>query len=216
MGIVFGDRREGRGIRQVKTNLSLGGNDLALTNTLCGSCHRQRFLQVLAENDILDEHALNLDTPTSGDLLDDLSNGLGDLLTALNDILQDASTNDVAQGSLSALDKGLADVGDAEGGLVRADDVVIDDRGQVQGDIVLCHADLLRNLDDLDLDVDLDDALGQRVDLDQTGVDGLVETAELGDEANVALVDVLVGVGAANAAWHGAEGTNDGSQAVDC
>lgn len=173
-------------------------------------------MQLLAENDILDEHALDLDAPAGGNLLDDLANGLGDLLATLDDILQDAGTDDVAQGGLGALDEGLADISNAEGGLVRADDVVVDDGGQVQGDVVLGHADLLGHLDNLDLDVDLDDALRQRVDLDQAWVDGLVEAAELGDEADVALVDVLVGVGAADAAWDGAEGTNQGAQAVDC
>jgi hypothetical protein len=51
------------------------------------------------------------------------------------------------------------------------------------------------DLDDLDLDVDLDEGFGERVDLDESGVDGAGEAAEFGDEADVALRDGLVGVG---------------------
>lgn len=105
---------------------------------------------------------------------------MGDLLAALDDILQYTRADDVAEGGLGALDEGLADVADAEGGFVRGGDVVVDDGCEVQGDVVLGHADLLWHLDDLDLDVYLDEFLGQRVDLDETGVDGAVEAAEFG------------------------------------
>lgn len=57
--------------------------------------------------------------------------------------------------------------------------------------------------DDLDLDVDLDQPFGEGVDLHETGVDGAVEAAELGDEADVALADWFVGVRAADATWDG-------------
>lgn len=169
----------------------------------------------MAEDNILDEHRLDLNTPTGRDILDDLANALGDLLTALNHVLQDTGTDDVAQGGLGTLDQGLADVGDSEGGLVRADDVVVDDAGEVEVDIVLGHAHLLGDLDDLDLDVDLDKALGQGVDLNQAGVDCLVELAELGDQADVTLADILIGVGAADAARDRAEGSHAGAEGVD-
>ena len=112
------------------------------------------------------------------------------------------------ESGLRALDEGLADVADAKRGLVRRYDVVIDDRGQVERDIILGHAHLTRHLHNLDLDVDLDEALGQRVDLDQARVDGAHEAAEFGDQADVPLGDGLVGVGAADAAGDGAEETN--------
>merc|ERR1711937_327038 len=93
--------------------------------------------------------------------------------------------------------------------------VVVDDRGQAQGDVVLGHADLLGDLCDLDLDIDLDQTLGEGVDLDEAGIDGLVESTKLGDETDVALVDALVWVGADDAAGDGAQGTNDGAKGVD-
>lgn len=169
----------------------------------------------MAEDNVLDEHALHLNTPAGGNVLDDLAYALGDLLTALNDILQNACADDVAQGSLSTLDQGLADVGNAKSGLVRADNVVVDDAGEVEVDVVLGHADLLGDFDNLDLDIDLDQALRQGVDLDQTGVDCLVEFAELRDEADITLANVLVRVGAADAARNGARGSHAGTKSVD-
>lgn len=129
--------------------------------------------------------------------------------------MEDAGADDVAQGGLGALDEGLADVGDAEGSLVGRDDVVVDDAGKVEVDVVLGHANLLGDLDDLDLDVDLDQALGEGVDLDETRVNGLVELAKLGDKADVALVDVLIRVGAANAAGDGSQGPDASTEGVD-
>lgn len=70
------------------------------------------------------------------------------------------------------------------------------------------HANLLRYLHDLDLDIDLYELFGERVDLDKTRVDGASETTELGDETNITLVDRLVGVRAAKAAGNGTESTN--------
>lgn len=197
------------------TNLSLGSDNLALTNPLALGGHGQRLLQLLAENDILDEHALDLYTPPGGNVLDDLANGLRELFPTLNHVLEDSCAHDVTQCSLGPLDQGLADVGDSKGGLVRADNVVVDYRRQVERDVVLGHADLLRDLDDLDLDVDLDQALGEGVDLDQARVDSLVEFAKLGDQADIALVHVLVRVRADDAAWDGTQGSNKGTKAVD-
>lgn len=54
---------------------------------------------------------------------------------------------------------------------------------------------------DLNLDVDLNELLGQGIDLDETWVDGAVEATEFGDQTDVSLADRLVGVGADNAAW---------------
>ena len=68
---------------------------------------------------------------------------------------------------------------------------------------------------DLDLDVDLDETLAEGVHLYETRVDGLVELAELGDEADVALVDVLVRVRADDAAGDGAERADDGAHGID-
>lgn len=122
----------------------------------------------------------------------------------------------MAESGLGALNEGLADVGDAEGGLMGADDVVVDDRGEVEGDVVLGHADLLGDLDDLNLDVDLDEALRKRVDLDEARIDGLVEPAKLGDKTDITLVHVLIGVWTADAAGNCADGANNGAEAVDC
>ena len=54
------------------------------------------------------------------------------------------------------------------------------------------HANLLRHLHNLNLDIDLYERFGERVDLDETRVDGASETTELGDETNVTLLDGFV------------------------
>ena len=48
----------------------------------------------------------------------------------------------------------------------------------------------------LDLDIDLDQLLGQRVDLHETRVHCAIEAAEFGDQPDITLADWLVGVGA--------------------
>ena len=77
------------------------------------------------------------------------------------------------------------------------------------------HANLLRHLHNLNLDIDLYERFGERVDLDETRVDGASETTELGDETNVTLLDGLVWVRAANAARDRTESTDGGTQSVD-
>ena len=100
----------------------------------------------------------------------------------------------MAQGRLRTLDKRLADVGDAKGGLVRRVDAVVDDGCQLQAHVVARHADLLGHLDYLDLDVYLDQGFAQWVDAHETWVDGAAEAAEARYESHVTLLDGLVSV----------------------
>lgn len=176
-------RRRGQDIGSLahqlgRFDLSAGGDNLALTNSLGLSSHRERILQIVAEDNVLDEHGLNLDTPARSDFLDDLGRRLGDFFAALDDILQDAGTDDVAQGGLGALDESLLHVGDAKGGDVWGGDLVVDDGGQIEGDVILGHADLAGDFDDLDLHVDREEVLAEWVDLDQTGVDRAFEAID--------------------------------------
>ena len=66
--------------------------------------------------------------------------------------------------------------------------------------ITFGHANLLRDLNNLNLDIDLNERFGERVDLDKTRVDGTSETSKLGDETDVTLLDRLVWIRAADAA----------------
>lgn len=86
--------------------------------------------------------------------------------------------------------------------------MIVDDGSQAQSNIVLGHAGLLRHLCNLDLDVDLKEPLAEGVDLDQAGIDCLVETTELGDETDLTLVDVLVRIGTDDAARNSAQSSN--------
>lgn len=123
-----------------------GGDDLGFTDTLALGGHGERVLEVIGEDDVLDEHAFDLDAPSCGDFFDYFSDGLGDLLAALDDVLEDAGADDVAEGRLCALYEGLSDVADAECGFVGGRDVVVDDGGEVQGYVVFGHADLAGDL----------------------------------------------------------------------
>ena len=57
-----------------------------------------------------------------------------------------------------------------------------------------------RRTNDLYLDIDLNQFLGQRVDFNETGVNGTIESTELGHETNVPLVDGFVRIRADAAA----------------
>ena len=77
------------------------------------------------------------------------------------------------------------------------------------------HANLLRHLHNLNLDIDLHERFGERVDLDETRVDGASETTELGNKTNVTLLDWFVWVGATDTAGNCTQSTNGRTQGVD-
>jgi hypothetical protein len=60
----------------------------------------------------------------------------------------------------------------------------------------------------LDLDIDLDELLGQWVDLHETGIHSSCESPELGDQTHVSLTDWLVRIGTDDTARNGAECSN--------
>lgn len=119
-----------------RLDFGAGRDDLGFSCALALCGHGERILQVLAEDDVLDQHALDLRAPAGSGLFDDLADRLRNLLAALDNILKHAGTDDVAEGGLGALDESLADVGNAEGGLVWGGDVVVNDRCELQVDIV--------------------------------------------------------------------------------
>jgi hypothetical protein len=61
----------------------------------------------------------------------------------------------------------------------------------------------------------LDQFLGKRVNLDETGVDGAVESTEFRHETDVSLTDGFVGVGAEYTAGDGAAESDAGTEVVD-
>lgn len=87
----------------------------------------------------------------------------------------------MAQRGLRTLNEGLTDVADAKSGLVGRGDAVVYDGRQIQCDVVLGHAYLLRDLDDLDLDVHLHELLRKRVHVDETWIDSASKASKLGD-----------------------------------
>ena len=73
-----------------------------------------------------------------------------------------------------------------------------------------------RRTNDLDLHIDLNQPLGQRVDLHETWVHCAIEAAEFGDQPDVTLADWLVWVGAEDAEGDGAAETDACTEGVDC
>lgn len=67
----------------------------------------------------------------------------------------------------------------------------------------------------LDLDIDLDETFGERVDLDKTWIDCAVETTELGDQTDITLRDRLVRVGTEDTAGNSSHGSNARTEGVD-
>ena len=172
-------------------------------------------MEFLAEDNVFDEHRLDFDAPAQGCLLNDLPDRVGNFFTTLDHILENAGTDNMAERSLCSLDQSLANVADAKGRFVGRCDAVVNDRRQRERDIVLGHADLLGHLDNLDLNVDLHKLLGERVDVDETRVDGACKTTKLGNKTYVALADGLVWVGTDDAAWNSAEGAHAAAEGVD-
>ena len=126
--------------------LGARGDDFALSDTLSLRSHAEGVLQLVGEDDVFDEHAFNLYAPAGCNVFDDFANRLSDLFAALDDVLENTSADDVAECSLGALDEGLADVGDAEGGFVRRGDVVVNDGGQGESHVIFGDTGLFRDL----------------------------------------------------------------------
>ena len=123
---------------------------------------------------------------------DDFANGLCNLFATFDHILKHASTDYVAQRCLCALYQRLSQVRDTECGFVRRGDVVVDDRCEGQIYVVLRHADLLWDFDDLNLHIDLNEVLGEGVDFDETRIDCAGESTEFRYEAYVSLGDLYI------------------------
>ena len=75
------------------------------------------------------------------------------------------------------------------------------------------HGNLHTN--NLDLDINLNEALAQRIDLDKTRVDSTIETTELGDQTDITLRDMLIRIRADNAARDGSQVTYAVTKSVD-
>lgn len=106
------------------------------------------------------------------------------------------------------------DILDAKRSSVGVGDVPVNDRVELETDVVFCRHTLLGHHCELDLDVDDAQALAAWVDLDQTRVDRLVELAKAADQADGALSNLLEGV-RARAARKLAQGARQSSNAVD-
>lgn len=210
-------------------------DNLGLPGSLALCRHGERVLQFLREDDVLDQHTLDGNTPVGGSIFNDFVDGLRNLFSAFDDVLEYTSTDDMSERGLGTLDKGRADVGDTEGCPVGGCNVVVNDGSQAESDVVFGHTHLLGNLcldivlvafsvekwtylihtNNLNLDVNLDEALAKRIDLDKARVDGTSEATKLGNEPDITLLDRLVGVRANNTARNSTKSPDASSNRID-
>ena len=119
------------------------------------SGHGQTILQFLGEIDIFDQDTFNFDAPGHSDFFNNLLNALSDFLTPFNDVLKDTGTEDVTESSLSTFHESSTHWSDPKCCLVGIDNVEVDDRGDMNIDIVFGHTHLSRDFEDCDFNVDL-------------------------------------------------------------
>lgn len=112
-------RRAGEDVRRL-THKARGidfgtrSDDLTLSEPLLLGGGRERGGDLGREDDVLDQDALDGDTPLVCDVADDLGDLEGDGLPLGDNGLHSARTDDVAEGRLSTLDESLAQITDAE------------------------------------------------------------------------------------------------------
>lgn len=92
-----------------------------------GSGTRQTLLKFLREPQILEQYALDVDTPLLSGAFDDLLDLCRKTFAVRQDVLKHTGTHDLSQGSLSALNERLPDIGDTERCAVRVHYVPAED-----------------------------------------------------------------------------------------
>lgn len=103
-------------------------------------------------------------------MLDDFFNLGRDRFALREDALQVPAPDDVAEGRLRALDQRATDVRDTKGGAVRVRDLPDDDGFDLRLQVVFGQDRLERQLDDLNLDVNVSKRFRERVDFDEARV----------------------------------------------
>ena len=113
-------------------DLSAGGDDLALTDALLLRGAGEGCRDLGGEDDVLDEDALDSDTPLVCDVADDLGDLERDSLAFRDDGLDRTCADDVSQGRHGSLHERQAEIPDAERGTIGVHDMEIDDRVAVK------------------------------------------------------------------------------------
>jgi len=67
---------------------------------------------------------------------------------------------------------------------------------------------MILRTNNLNLDIDLDEAFAEGIDLDETGINRTIESTEFGDQTDITLRDRFVGVRTDNTAGNGTHSSN--------
>ena len=182
--------------------LRAGSDDLRFTDPLLLRGRGKRVGNLRGEDDILDEDALDGDTPFVSGVANDFCDFEGDCFTLGHDVLDSTCADNMTKGGLSTLDESLAKVRDTEGRTIWVDDLEVDDRVAVRDDLVrgpdeciglYTHRDidivpgddlLHTDRNDSDLDVHGAKGLGTDVNLDQPWIHRLVELSKSLDKSD--------------------------------
>lgn len=173
-------------------DISLGGDDFTFGDSLSGGGRGKVLLEVLGEQNFLNEHSGDGDSPVVSGSLDNILDVRGHFFLSLEGFLEENVSEDVSDGRLGDFGDGHLVIFDGKIGLVRVFDVVIDDSVDRDVDVVLGHDGLFLQVDDSFSSVHQGDGFTARVDEVEAGGEGLEVLAELLDDAEVGLGDLSV------------------------
>lgn len=108
-------------------NLCTSRDDFGFSDTLLLGGRRERSGYLCAENDILDEDALDGHAPLVGDISNNFSDFESDCFTLSDDTLDGPCADDVAESCLGTLGESLTEVADTKSSTVWVGDLEIDD-----------------------------------------------------------------------------------------
>jgi len=160
-----------------------------------------------AEDDILDEDTFNGHTPLVSNVPDNFGDLKGNSLALGDDTLYGARAYDMTERSLSTFNERLAEICDAECCSVGVANLEVDDRVNFDVDVITSDDCLSSDWANLNLDVDDAQRFSADIDLNQTGVDRLVELSKARHKTDRALLDIAERIGE-GAAWDHPTNTN--------
>ncbi len=178
----FGDGGSG-------TFLAFGGNDSGAALALGFGLFSHGAFHVGREFDVLELDAFDVDTPFVGLSVDDFADLGGNFVAFTEDFVEVEVAGDVAEGGLGESAGGVGKISSFEDGFAGVDDAEIDNRVDVDGDVVAGDDLLFRDVHRGRADVDFDHFVDVGNDNSEAGVEGARIATEAEDDAALELVN---------------------------